>query len=71
MTSLIITKLTKNNTFKTNNTIIENSGLELELIQDFPFVKMWKVNNSKEFTHITNNIDNLVTRVSKVRFAFN
>jgi len=65
-----ITAKVKNTTFTQGNLIIENSGLELELIQNLPFVKMWSVKNNKEITHITNTMT-FVGDMSKVTYCFN
>ena len=47
-----IKSATKKVSFNLANSIIENSGLELELIQDLPFMKQWSVKNNKEITGI-------------------
>ena len=35
----------KDNTWENVNTIIENSGLEIKLVENFAFLKMWEVKN--------------------------
>lgn len=65
-----IKKATKNNTFENATYIIENSGLELVLIQNLGFSKMWEVKNNTEITHITNTLKDLVSNQSDVKFTF-
>ena len=71
MTSTELIKVSNNNTFKNVNYYIENSVLDIELIQSLPFMKMWKVNNNKEFSYITNALKSLDSDVSELTFAFN
>ena len=71
MTSTQIKKATKNMTFENANYFIQNSSLQLELLQNFPFSKMWTVKNNKEFYIITNSKKDLINEMSKVTFAFN
>jgi hypothetical protein len=71
MTSTQIRKATKNMTFENANYFIQNSNLQLELLQNFPFLKMWSVKNNKEFAIITNSKKDLINEMSKVTFAFN
>ena len=71
MTTKQILTASKNNTWTNMNTIIEKSGLELELIQDLPFTKMWGVKNNKEITHITNTMKYCGENISKVTFCYN
>jgi hypothetical protein len=49
-----IMQKTKNLSFENVTNCIEKIGLELELVQDLPFTKMWKVKNNKEFYMISN-----------------
>ncbi len=70
MTSDQILRAAKNNTWTNMNHVIENSGLELELIENLPFLKMWAVKNSKEFSHITNTMKYCGEDVSKVTFGW-
>ena len=52
-----IKKLIKNanaTTFTNANLLIENSGLNLKLIEDLPFMKIWRVIDNKEIVTIMN-----------------
>ena len=60
----------KNNTWTNVNSIIENSGFELNLIQDLPFMKMWEVKNNKEVTHVTNTMKYCGENISKLTFCW-
>ena len=62
---------TKKMTFKQANNFIESLGFELELQENYPFMKSWGVKNNNEFFRITNYMGNLVTHNSEVKFNFN
>lgn len=65
-----IMQRTKNLSFVNITNFIENTGLKLELIQDLPFTKMWKVYDIKEFYMISNTW-NSYTNNGDVNIFFN
>ena len=71
MKSNQIKKATKNMSFESANHFIENCGLELILISNSKFSKMWDVKNNKEITHICNDLYSLTDNKSDVKFVFN
>lgn len=71
MTTTQLIASAKNNSWTNVNFIIENSGLELTLIQNLPFMKMWEVKNNKEITHITNTMKYCGENISKLTFCWN
>jgi ABC-type metal ion transport system substrate-binding protein len=71
MTTKEILKAAKNNTWTNVNSIIENSNLEIKLIQNLPFMKMWEVKNNKEITHVTNTMKYCGENIANVTFCFN
>jgi ABC-type metal ion transport system substrate-binding protein len=71
MTTREILNAAKNNTWTNINSVIENSKLEIKLIQDLPFMKMWEVKNNKEITHVTNTMKYCGKNISKVTFCYN
>lgn len=71
MTTTQLKSAAKNNSWTNVNSIIESSGLELTLIQDLPFSKMWEVRNNKEITHITNTMKYCGENISKLTFCWN
>lgn len=66
-----IKKATKSMSFESATYFIENCGLELNLIQSFPFGKMWEVKNNKEITHISNFCKSLIDTTADVKFCWN
>lgn len=48
----IIEAVNGKNWFEANE-IIENLSLDINLIQNLPFCKIWEVKNDKEITHVT------------------
>lgn len=71
MTTSEILKASKNNSWTNVNFIIENSGLELNLIQNLPYCKMWEVKNNSEISHISNVMKSCGENISEVKFAWN
>lgn len=71
MTTKQLKQAAKNNSFENVNFIIENSGLCLELIQEFPFSRLWKVVNNREVCFISNTIADLNTGKAQLKFVFN
>lgn len=71
MTTSQIRKATKNMTFENANYFIQNSGLQLELQENYPFLKSWVVKNNKEIGWISNSKRDLINEMSHVLFAFN
>jgi ABC-type metal ion transport system substrate-binding protein len=71
MTAQQLISAAKNNSWTNVNSIIENSGLEINLIQNLPFLKMWEVKNNKEITHITNTMKCCGENISKLTFCWN
>jgi hypothetical protein len=71
MTTSQIRKATKNMTFENANYFIQNSGLQLELQENYPFLKSWVVKNNKEIGRISNSKRDLINEMSHVTFAFN
>lgn len=66
-----LTKAAKNNTWTNINFLIENSLLEVKLIQDLPFMKMWEVKNNKEISHITNTMKYCGENIAKLSYCKN
>jgi hypothetical protein len=71
MTTTQIRKATKKMTFENANYFIENSGLQLELQENYPFLKSWIVKNNKEITRLSNCKKDLINGMAEVTFAFN
>ena len=71
MTTSQLKSASKNNSWTNVNSIIENSGLEINLIQDLPFAKMWEVKNNKEITTITNTMKYCGQNISSLTFCYN
>jgi hypothetical protein len=61
----------KSLTYNGANTLIENSGLKLELIRDMGFERLWRVVGNKEICYITNAHKSLVTGMSEVKVVYN
>ena len=71
MTTKEIKKATKSMSFESATYFIQNCGLELTLIQDFAFGKMWEVKNNNEISHISNFLKSLTDNTADVKFCFN
>jgi hypothetical protein len=69
MKSLI--RISQNNSWSNVNQMIENLGLQLDLIQDLPFCKLWIVKNHKEIHSISNTIDYTNNGNGDIKFTFN
>lgn len=65
-----IKKLTKKMSFTNANIFIESLGFELELQENYPFMKSWSVKNNNEIFRITNYLDNLTNNNSDIKFCF-
>jgi hypothetical protein len=66
-----LVRIAKNNSWSNVNQMIENLGLQLELIQDLPYCKMWLVKNHKEIHCISNTIDYANNGNGDIKFTFN
>ena len=66
-----IRKSAKNNSWSNVNQLIENLGLQLELVQDLTFCKLWIVKNNTEIHSISNTIDYANNGNASVKFSFN
>jgi|LakMenEpi03Aug12_release.lakeMendotaPanAssembly.Ray.scaffolds.fasta_scaffold202382_2 hypothetical protein len=74
MKNLIVNKIkesAKNNSWSNVNRIIENLNLQLELVQDLPFCKLWIVKNNIEIHSISNTIDYANNGNASINFTFN
>lgn len=71
MTTKEIRKATKSMSFESATYFIENCGLELNLIADVVYGKMWEVKNNKEITHISNYCKSLTDNTADIKFCFN
>lgn len=71
MTFNQLRKAAKGNSFENVTALIENSGLQVTLIQNLPFTKTWEVKNHKEVSHIMNTIKNLGSNESQFGFTTN
>jgi hypothetical protein len=70
MTAAQIRTATENMTFEQACVYIENLGLELVASENYPFLKSWEVKNHKEFSRISNYMDNLENKKADVLFGF-
>lgn len=66
-----IKKAAKNNTWSNVNTIIENSGLELKLVQNFPYGKMWQVINDKDLAWVSNFKKYIDQEIPEIKYSLN
>ena len=66
-----IKKAAKNNTWNNVNYIIENSGLELKLVQNLPYCKMWKVLNDKDLNYISNTKKYVDQEIPQIGYSLN
>jgi hypothetical protein len=71
MTFNQLKKAAKGNSFENVTSLIENSGLEVKLIQNLPFTKTWEVKNHKEVSHIMNTIKYLGSNESQFGYTTN
>jgi hypothetical protein len=66
-----IKKATNGLNFDQINYFLNNSGLELNLIQNLGFCKMWEVSNHSEICFISNTIKQINSNLAEVKFVFN
>lgn len=64
-------KAAKKNTWSNLNAMIESSGLELELVQNFPYGKIWKVINNKDLTYISNFKKYINQEIPELKYSLN
>lgn len=65
-----IRKATNKMTFEQANNFIENLGLQLELQQNYPYLKSWSVKNNNEIYFISNSTKYLNGSIADVKFCF-
>jgi hypothetical protein len=70
MTAVQIRKATENMSFEQACVYIENLNLELVASENYPFLKSWEVKNHKEFSRISNYMNDLIEKKAEVLFGF-
>ena len=65
-----IKKETQKMNFNQATKYIESIGLDIEIHENYPFLKSWMVKNHNEFTNISNYLMSLDSDKSDIKFTF-
>ena len=65
-----IKKETQKMNFNQATKYIESIGLDIEIHENYPFLKSWRIKNHNEFTNISNYLNSLDSDKSDIKFTF-